>query len=206
MIYLFLQNLDSIFIDNIFISDNVLKYFWLCCLFIAAAQDCQYLLNEVNIDDPLKPESHEFVEIINSCQSSRARSGNLQFHKIIVIKGSEKSGRYGPTIEFVANLHNQKFDANGYLVLGGTDVEQATMKLGDNSTKGFITYTHMFTSGSRQLSNMFTNADKYPDGMLLLHHATKLKDIRLTPQHPILVSLIFYAREHAAVSKAQKKR
>lgn len=144
------------------------------------------LINEINSDDPAKPEKKEFIELI-AYGSTQTGAGpmtqltdfSLRGYKIVVVSAYQR-GTKGPTIELVANLWNSRI-SNGYFVFGGLDVPNSNLKV-DNP---LVTYRRKFTK-TPSLFGFLSNSNVYPHAIFLLYRSDGLPEIKLTEQTPYI--------------------
>ena len=116
------------------------------------------VINEINSDDPVKPESKEFIELKAFPNNELDR--DLNGYVIIVVQMSKRGN---PIITTVIDLVNAKVDGTDMFVVGGLGLESTDMKITDPR----VQYRYKFTS--KQPFNFIPNGDKSPMAVGLLY-------------------------------------
>lgn len=131
-------------------------------------------INELNIIDPKKPEKNEFIEL----KSTKADI-SLRGYKVIGFNCKASSG----TIEFVATLWNQRVNKNGLYTIGGSNVQEADLKVPND----YIKFRNIFLpSSASSLSNFLVNGNKDLNAIAILYDSEKLnpfEEITLTKKN-----------------------
>lgn len=132
----------------------------------------EVFINEVNINDPRKPERREFIEL----RSTSKNSITLQGYKLIGISGGVHADAV-PVIELVITLWNQHINANGFFTVGGSDVNGADLRI----PSGYIKFRNNFITGT--ITNFLINGNKNINAIGLLYgRQESFRDIVLTKQ------------------------
>lgn len=151
--------------------------------------DCQsrIVINEINSDDPSKPEKNEFIELVafgkkrpSDSETSQLEELSLRGYKILIISAYQQ-GAKGATIELIANLWNHKIQ-NSFFVFGGIGIENADLKV-DSS---WVTYRGKFTKKTPSLFGFFSNANIYPHAVALVYRHDGFPDIKLSEKRPYI--------------------
>lgn len=157
---------------------NVLRIILVPLAFISrieCANDCKVVINEVNINDPRKPETREFIELRSSCNQATT----LQGYKLIGITGGTRPDTL-PMIELVVTLWNQHINEFGFFTVGGSEVYEADLRIPNQ----YIKFRQSFFPGTvSSISNFIVNGNKNINAIALLYgpHET-FADIKLTKQ------------------------
>lgn len=150
---------------------SIIFALFISAFFIHSAQsDCQVVINEVNVNDPKKPEKGEFIELKSACDDSLALRG----YKLIGLNCKASSG----TIELVVTLWNARC-SSGFFTIGGSEVSNANMKVPND----YIKFRNSFNRGIAAISNFLVNGNKGLSAIGLLFDSEKLNpfdDIVLT--------------------------
>ena len=142
----------------------------------------QIVINELNIDNPVEPERHEFVELVGyDNEGKMVNKGSLRGYKMLLIS-SYQSGSKGPTIELVANLYNANIK-NSFFVLGGFDVPNTSMTVESN-----MVASRKKLMRNQGILNWMTNANEHLFAVVLVHsiNSTDLSRLWLSKSQPYL--------------------
>lgn len=154
----------------------------------AEGEDCSVVINELNSNDPVKPERKEFIELVSFCNGYK-KEHTLQGHKLIVLTtGTGNAIRPQPEpllIETVITLWNQKTDKNGFFTIGGKLVSEAHMKIPNPCIQYRTLYSNNPLPDMTE-SNFIQNGNNYINAVALLYSRTPLPDIKLSHTHPYL--------------------
>lgn len=144
------------------------------------------VFNEINVDDPSKPEKSEFIELVAygkkrplEGETTLLEDYSLRGYKILGISAYQK-GVKGPTIELIANLWNCKIQ-NSFFVFGGVGVENADLKVNSK----FVAFRQKCTR-TPSLYSFLNNANVYPHAIALVSKPDGLPDIKLTDKSPYI--------------------
>lgn len=150
--------------------------------------DCSVVINEVNSDDPDKPEYKEFIELLCFCNGNKA-SHSLQGYKLLVLAtGTRESSNTQheaiTTIEAVITLWNSHTDENGYFTIGGKLLEGANLKVPDPNIK----YRRCFESRTEIAeSDFIRNGNDFISAVALIYgKRSNFPDISLSKSHRFL--------------------
>lgn len=159
---------------------------YLISIYCLSIVSCGVVINEINADDPAKPERNEFIELIafgakrgSDRETTQLDEFSLRGYKIILPTAFHK-GVKAPTIELVANLWNSKIQ-NSFFVLGGIGVIHADLKV--DST--FVGFREKFTK-SRSLFGFVGNANIYPNALILVYNSDGSPNLKLSEKSPFL--------------------
>lgn len=122
---------------------------------------CTVYINELNINDPQKPEKKEFIELATNCT---VYSVPLRGYKLIGISTGTKSSNVA-TIELVVTLWNSQINKKGFFTIGGTSIEKSDMKVGDPCVK----FRQSFTKGIVSMTNFLKNSNTHLHAIGLLY-------------------------------------
>lgn len=101
--------------------------FFLSALCIVSIQTrCKVVINVINLFDPKKPETREFIELKSTCDENLPLRG----YKLIGFTCENQMGK----VELVVNLWNERMK-NRYFVIGGSDVLSANIKIPSDNIK-----------------------------------------------------------------------
>lgn len=142
---------------------------------IECGNECKVVINEININNPWKPEKREFIELRSSCK----KASTLQGYKLIGITGGVRSDA-APVIELVVTLWNEHINEFGFFTVGGSEVNEADLRVPSSSIK----FRQCFVPGSiKSITNFIVNGNKNINAIGLLYGRQEpLRDIVLTKQ------------------------
>lgn len=136
---------------------------------IECTNECKVVINEININDPRKPEKREFIELHSNCK----KSTTLQGYKLIGISGGARSDAV-PVIELVVTLWNQHINEFGYFTVGGSDVYTADLRI----PSSYIKFRHSFNPSSMaSMTNFILNGNKNINAIALRHCVNETKKL-----------------------------
>lgn len=154
------------------IPDKLVKVILFSIVFLIFHVQSSVVINELNIIDPKKPETHEFIEL----KSVNGESVSLRSYKIVGCNCKSSSG----TIELVVTLWNQRTNENGFFTIGGSQVSEANLKVPND----YIRFRNSFAPKSvPSLSNFIINGNKDVQAIGLLYD-----DQRLNPFDEIVLT------------------
>lgn len=84
--------------------------------------DCNFLINEINIGTPGHIKNQDFIELKMACYSQR-KTNSLQGYKVIGMSVGPNS----IAIDLVVNLWNQKLKSE-YYTIGSSNIANADLK------------------------------------------------------------------------------
>lgn len=120
---------------------------------------CAVFINEINVNDPQRPEKNEFIEIKTDCDDM-----SLRGYKLIGIKAGKRQNSPASII-LVVTLWNEKFKGNIYTI-GGINVDKSDIKV----TSDYIKFRQSWNVKSNLMSitNFLDNGieDIYAIGLL----------------------------------------
>lgn len=120
---------------------------------------CAVFINEINVNDPQRPEKNEFIELKTECDDM-----SLRGYKLIGIKAGKRQNSPASII-LVATLWNEKFKGNIYTI-GGINVDKSDIKV----TSDYIKFRQSWNVKSNLMSitNFLDNGieDIYAIGIL----------------------------------------
>lgn len=134
---------------------------------------CGFVINEVNVIDPSKPEKKEFIEMMSTCEESYVA---LRGYKLIGINAGKKADSVA-TIELVITLWNEHISGSKYFTVGGSDITHANLKVPDPKIK----FRESFHSGISSITNFISNGNRNLNAIGLLYdRGNSFSEITLT--------------------------
>lgn len=136
---------------------------------------CKAVINELNVVDPRKPETKEFIELMSTCETDLPLRG----YKVIGFSCHGTSGK----VELIVNLWNQRM-SNGYFTIGGSEVSSANLKVPNENIK----FRTSFLSKNNILSvTNFLTSDKLSAIGLLYAEKNPFNDFKLSEKKTYLL-------------------
>lgn len=146
------------------------------------ADKCNVFINEINVNNPVKPESNEFIELFSLCDGFKA-SVSLRGYKVILISTGTTNNEE-ITIEFVATLWNSRSNENGFFTIGGPGVENADLRVPND----FVKFRNSFNK-NREIAttNFLKNGNHNIAAIALIYgKGNALESIALTQSRPFI--------------------
>lgn len=129
--------------SNVTGMDNVLE------------DDCRLIINEINVDDPSKPEKREYIELSTNCASEKSLRG----FKLLGL-----SANIIPTIDLVVHFWNAKI-SNKYFLIGGIDVQNADFSV----TSDYVQFGTKYNKQT-SLMNFIGNGNRNLKAIVLIYN------------------------------------
>ena len=135
-------------------------------------------ISEVHAVDPAAVQLKEYIEL-SLLAGFKEKPDSLRGYRIIVIRGTTE--HVGATVQLVADLWDARFNQYGYFVLGGSDLDEADIKIGDSVVQS-----------TKKAKNQGTD-DFLPDsndiihgiGLLYIPHQSISPLLQITNRNPI---------------------
>lgn len=148
----------------------------LCIPFISAIvfaqNNCKVIINEINVNDPKKPEKRDFIELKSTCGDNLPLRG----YKLVGFNCKKVTG----TVDLVVTLWNERMNQDGFFTIGGSEVPAANLKVSND----FIKFRNSFISNSVvSITNFVVNGIQELRAIGLLYD-----DNRLNPFDEIVLS------------------
>lgn len=113
--------------------------------------NCNLLINEINTNSPKVLKNLEFIELKMQCTNKR-KSDSMQGFKVIGISIEQINGEQVMTIDLIANLWNEKLQADtDFFTIGGANVPSVDMK----TDSPYFGYRNKFTKNTQSLNSFF---------------------------------------------------
>lgn len=145
--------------------------FFISVLLIYQCQS-SVVINEINIIDPKKPETHEFIEL----KSTNGNELSLRGYQVIGFNCKSSSA----TIELVVTLWNQRTSKDGFFTIGGSAVPEANL----NVPNDYIRFRNSFMPNNVvSVFNFIVNGNNDLNAIGLLYDSERwnpFEDIALT--------------------------
>lgn len=90
------------------------------------------------------------------------------------------------TVEFVADLTDERTDENGFYVIGGTNVDVAQLRVPDQRVAFREKFIHQRNKGQLSLVNMLQNGNRVAKAILLVYNRGEISEIEYTEENSVV--------------------
>lgn len=131
----------------------------------SANDDCNLVINEINIESPGIVKTKDFIELKMVCANQR-KSDSLQGFKILGISaGPDSTNSQTMTVDLIINLWNQKIKNKDFFTIGSTNVVNVDMQ--PNSP--YFAYRSKFTGNTQSMFSFLNKGNNYIHALAIIY-------------------------------------